>query len=99
MMGLMNRACVWIDLFLPLQVTSVGLSMRLCSLSALLNLLENLFLFKNLFFSLIALICDWRVCTCVRASASVCACVRVSVHSCSMHSILTICICKEHVST
>ena len=73
----MNSACVWIDLFLSFQVTSVGLNMHLCSLSALLNLLENLSLFKNLFFSLIALIHDWCVCVCLRASASVCvrACV------------------------
>ena len=48
--------------------------------------LENLSLFKNLFFSLIALICDWCVCVCacVRACAGLCVCVRACVHSCFM---------------
>ena len=45
-------------------------------LSALLNLIENLSLFKNLFFSLIAQICDW----CVRVRVCVCACVCVCIH-------------------
>ena len=52
-------------------------------LSALLNLPWKPFSFKYLFFSLIALICDW--CVCVRTHVCVCAC----VHSRCMHWILT----------
>ena len=47
--------------------------------------LENLSLFKNLFFSLIALtalICDWCVCVCVRVCVCVCACACVCLRAC-----------------
>ena len=39
-------------------------------------------LFKNLFFSLIALLCDWCVCVCVCVCAceSVCMCAYVCIH-------------------
>ena len=42
----------------------------------LLNLLENLSLFKNLFFSLIALMCD--VCACESLCVCVCVCIHVA---------------------
>ena len=60
-------------------------------LSALLNLPWKP-LFKNLFFSLIALIRNWCECVCA-VRVRVCVC----VHSCSMHWILTN-ICRERVS-
>ena len=65
----------------------------LCQL--LLIFLENLFLFKNLYFSLIALIaliCDWCVCVCVCVCVHACVRVRVCICFCVFVCIQVVCI-------
>ena len=59
--------------------------------------LENLSLFKNLFFSFIALICDWCVCVCVRVClcVRVCACMRVRVCACACMCVCIHVVCIE----
>ena len=69
---LLPGSCYWE------QTPCFCLPFYLCQL--FLFFLKNLSLFKNLFFSLIALICDGCLCVCMCKSL----CVRVCVHSC-MH--------------